>query len=296
MLLISMVSGLGKSFRLLLLFSVFSQNVPQIESENINKAPGVSSAPGKVPRKNNFHKEIIDYLHKLAKSVDFFKLALRHLQDKGYEFVLYEEDDLNIPRQVHEVMHGDRFNATTWKDLKKVYIMPTVLDTDDKESIPVLRRNLPGTLANEAVHVILDNLPKIGNPDDLEEPLDFEESKVVFEEMLASEGFTDSEKIYHEALNEEILSSFVEHIVTKKIKEPDFKISEGDLLKGKYSNVIQKVKEQLRYSVFCTMFDVTALGEDDVPKMESRIDRYLKSGEIERYLTQKLKEFGLVDN
>ena len=231
-------------------------------------------------RSNAFHETIIEKLKELGKESKFFQLTLDAVNKKGYEFILYSKEDKSIPEEVHELLESDAYHAMTFKDTKKVYIK-------DSDSL--------GALVNEAVHIVEDPTETIEEASEVF-GRDVESDDVKEETILFKEGKeTRSEKIFHDVLNEEILSQVVEDIIVEKSNDEEYKFKDEDLKKGEYSLRLLQIKSQLGIPVFIRVFDVTQFKEEEYDLILKKVNKYLHSGEIEKYLTHKLSEYGLLD-
>ena len=243
----------------------------------------------------DFHKAVLDDLNKLASSSKFFKLAVAAINKKEYVFKLYEEGNENISLEVREIMTGENFGALTFKDRKEVYINMKRIREAAENKKEDEDHYLKGVFANEAVHIILDPTLK-GEEEGVfsDKPYKYDETKAELNEMKASSNYTESEKTLHEVLNEEILSQVVDDIVVKLQKDPDYKVDKESLFEGDYRYKFAQMKNIIITSVILRMYDLSALSDEDIDLLIARVDKYVASGKVEKYLTEKLKEFGFI--
>ena len=229
--------------------------------------------------RSNINQKILEELSSLSKDSEFFQQVLSAVKKKGYEFVLYDKDNLDIPEEVHEVMEKEDCGAQVWKNLKKVYII------GEKSN------SLKAVLANEGVHIILEP-PKVDFTDNDSEELSRREfTKREIQLMKESNDYTVAEKIFHLVIKEEILSQVVEDIVEEKT---DSKISKKELLKGKYNARLLQLKYDLSIPVMARIIDFSEVEEKDHVLVLTRINRYFETKDIDNYVIQHLKEFKML--
>ena len=263
-----------------------------------NFLASLKDSPQVVNQKNNFHREVRNKLLTLSATSPFFKLTLDAVDKKGYEFILYDENDLNIPQKVHDVMSEEPAGAITFKNIKKVYVNQDRLNANAAETNTSPETEFLATLANEATHIILDEVPK--EDDEFGSRLTKEETKEEFKAMKDSKETTEIEKAFHRILDEEILSQVVEDIIVKQQENPDFIFQKKDLLAGgNYTTRLIEIKYGLALPVFIRVFDVDPLSPDlskeEIDLALDRMHKHLFSKDIEEYLFVKLKDFGLLE-
>jgi hypothetical protein len=247
-------------------------------------APLLSSVP---KPKNQFHESIIEKLNELAKEHKFFKLVLDAANKKNYEFLLYSEG-APIPEDIKECMSLKICLAMTFKDRKRVYLKEQLLVTGNE-------KKFLGALTNEGLHIILDPT------DTLEEAgevfgRDVTSEEVVDETKLFKEGkVTVSEKIFHDVLNEEVLSQVVEDIILEKYENESYKLSEENIRSGAYSSRIFQIGAEYGIHAFARVFDLIQFEESDYGFILRKVNEHARSDELKNYLTLKLKEFELLE-
>lgn len=246
--------------------------------------------------KNNFHREVRNKLLTLSATSSFFKQALDAVDKKGYEFVLYDENDSDIPQRVHDVMSEEGCDAITFKNIKKVHIKQDGLNTHAAETGTSPETQFLAMLANEATHIILDDIPK--EDSDFGSRLTEEETKDEVKAMKDSKEYTELEIDFHKILNEEILSQVVEDIIVKQQDNPNFKLKKKELFsQDTYRMRLIQIKFGIATPVFERIFNIDSLSdlsEEDGDFVLDRVHKYLFSGDIENYLAIKLKDFGLL--
>ena len=258
-------------------------------NESCVAAPYVSASMPKIPVFDNsneeFHEKIISKFNKLAENMPFFKLTLEAIKEKGYQFISYDKNDKNIPQGVYDLMEKENCGAVTARSKKMVYIN----QRNPKETF-----SLEGTLANEAVHIVLDPTSEPFEEDESTRPFNEEETKEELDLIKKSNDYTESEKAFHEALNQEILSQVIEDIVVKKLQDNEFEFHEEDLTSTPYSVKLMHMKSVFSISVLVRIYSIESISETDEDLILDRTNKYLKSGKVEKYLIDKLKEFGFI--
>jgi hypothetical protein len=257
-----------------------------------------------------FHTQISKLYAELGGKTPLYRQALKAAQEQSYTFVEHDRGNMQIPRDVRQLMETGTCGAITLPEKKCVYLNLSALNADAQKRGIEFNTALAESLADEAVHIISNTkYRRWGSADD------FETAKTEFRKMAQagnSGPYTEAEHEFHKALNEEILSYFARRIAGTQLSgKPDYKLPKDALQNRDFciSNddmSFADVKIVAARSLFSRMFvdcprnrieqesiAFKSMKTSDEKTVVRRIIRYLDSGEIEKDVTNRLQQFGL---
>lgn len=256
----------------------------------MNKPQGVASVA--LPEvsdidRSDFSNEIKSMLGALGKESQVYQNALDAMNKNQYKFIAYDANNNEIPQEIRNAMAGGRFAALTVPALNRVFVHLEAIEGEAKQ------RNIPSgqmlalTLANESVHVQSNRFYP---------HFDKAATQKAFAEMATAEAYTKSEQVFHEFLVEELTSEMTMKIVEEQFANPDYKLSQDSLKENAHR--FQHSKFVLARSGLKRMFTGVDSESRNKSQIEStvvnRVRYFLESGEVERRVTENLREQGLL--
>lgn len=237
-----------------------------------------------------FHGQMVQRIEGLAQTSEFFAQGLKAAKEKGYIFVLYEQDNPDIPEFVRERVYG-KYGAVTIKKDKTVYFSMNDIRRD------ALERGLPAesclneVIADELVHVMSDiavGFERLGKEETLRE----------FGKMKTAQDVLESEKAFRSMLSEEILAQVAHEIVFATQQDQFYRMEAQDLQQGgKDYKRINEIKAALAEDVLGRVYDFEwdKLDKGMQDALAARVLSYLNSGEIEKILLKELPKLHLME-
>ncbi len=239
-------------------------------------------------KKGDFHEKASQRMQELAETSPFFKKAVEAMEQKGYKLAIYDQNDTSIPPGIREFMVGSA-GAVTIKERRVVYI-----DLDNIERHAHYRGISPeehfvGMLANESVHMIIDSSFR---------RFDKAGTQKALNEIRQSPQSTETERMVHSLLTEEILSQVADDIAGRQLNDPAYRISTDDITSPntEYGRKFANIKTELAVVVLNRTFDFDPqmFTPSDTWVLSRRFENYLNSGEIEQEVIKGLKLLDLI--